>query len=49
MLLPSGLILPGLFSALQEKIRDPFQLLERLAALGPACRPSGTCSTSRCC
>ncbi|XP_074448145.1 arsenite methyltransferase [Larus michahellis] len=33
----------------KEKICDPFQLLEQLAAPGPACRPGGTCGPSGCC
>ncbi|XP_074882389.1 arsenite methyltransferase isoform X1 [Buteo buteo] len=37
------------FKAVKEKICDPFQLLERLAAPGPACRPGGTCGPPGCC
>ncbi|XP_048167740.1 arsenite methyltransferase isoform X4 [Corvus hawaiiensis] len=33
----------------KEKIRDPFQLLERLTAPGPACCPGGTCGPPGCC
>ncbi|XP_039927401.1 arsenite methyltransferase [Hirundo rustica] len=33
----------------KEKIRDPFQLLERLTAPGPACCPNGTCGPPGCC
>ncbi|XP_051475622.1 arsenite methyltransferase isoform X2 [Apus apus] len=33
----------------KEKICDPFQLLERLAAPVPACCPGGTCSPPGCC
>ncbi|XP_029886949.1 arsenite methyltransferase isoform X3 [Aquila chrysaetos chrysaetos] len=37
------------FKGVKEKICDPFQLLERLAAPGPACRPGGTCGPPGCC
>ncbi|XP_053927880.1 arsenite methyltransferase isoform X2 [Cuculus canorus] len=35
--------------AVKEKIRDPFQLLERLVDPGPACHPGGTCGPQGCC
>ncbi|XP_071419757.1 arsenite methyltransferase isoform X2 [Pithys albifrons albifrons] len=34
---------------LKEKICNPFQLLEQLAAPGPACCPGGTCGPPGCC
>ncbi|XP_051656459.1 arsenite methyltransferase isoform X2 [Manacus candei] len=33
----------------KEKICNPFQLLEQLAAPGPACCPRGTCGPPGCC
>ncbi|XP_056350480.1 arsenite methyltransferase isoform X2 [Oenanthe melanoleuca] len=33
----------------KEKIHDPFQLLERLSAPGPACCLGGTCGPPGCC
>ncbi|XP_063261461.1 arsenite methyltransferase isoform X1 [Prinia subflava] len=33
----------------KEKIRDPFQLLERVTAPGPACCPGSTCGPPGCC